>query len=142
MCVTEDELIARLEQGLGDMALGDIKRAWRPGDSEPGGAKMGGFLLGFRFIDAAARSHSGRTKEMQGVIGKYFKAFVAKYMPRYNAVAPYHDLRSGLVHSYSVGQTYSLCLPVRRSAGVSPRCVATMGQWGPTTCPHGNSALT
>lgn len=107
MSITKEELIARLSQGLGDMALGDIKRASRPGDREPGGAKMAGFLLGFCFIDAAAGFYSGRTKEMQGVIGKHFRAFVTHYMPQYNAAALYHDLRSGLVHSYAVGQTYS-----------------------------------
>jgi hypothetical protein len=47
MSGTTEELIARLNHGLGDMALGDIKRASRPGDQQPGGAKMAGFLLGF-----------------------------------------------------------------------------------------------
>jgi hypothetical protein len=107
MSGTTEELIARLNQGLGDMALGDIKRASRPGDQEPGGAKMAGFLLGFCFIDAAAGFYSGRTKEMRGVIGKHFRAFVTHYLPQYDAAALYHDLRSGLVHSYTVGDTYS-----------------------------------
>jgi hypothetical protein len=107
MTVAKEELMARLKQGLDDMALGDVKRASRPGESETGGAKMAGFLLGFCLIDAAAGFHSGRTKEMQAVIGKHFRTFVTTYMPRYDADALYHDLRSGLVHSYSVGQTYS-----------------------------------
>lgn len=107
MSVTKEELITRLNEGLGDMALGDIKRAARPGDKERGGAKMAGFLLGFCFIDAAAGFYSGRTKQMQRVIGKHFRAFVTRYMPQYDAAALYHDLRSGLVHSYAVGQTYS-----------------------------------
>ena len=106
--LTKDELLARMDQGLGDMALGDIKGACRPGDKEAG-ARMAGFLLGFCFIDAAAGFHAGRTKKMskrRGVVGKHFRGFVKAYMPRYDAAALYSDLRNGLVHSYSVGQAY------------------------------------
>jgi hypothetical protein len=44
---------------------------------------------------------------MRGVIGKHFRAFVTHYLRQYDAAALYHDLRSGLVHSYTVGDTYS-----------------------------------
>lgn len=44
---------------------------------------------------------------MKGVIGEHFIAFVKHYLPSYDAEALYRDLRSGLVHSYAVGQTYA-----------------------------------
>ena len=92
-----------MDVGLRDMALGDIKRACKPGDARDG-AKMAGFLLGFCFIDAAAGFHSGRK---QG-IGRDFKDFVSTYMPSdYEPEALYKDLRSGLVHSYTIGDTYA-----------------------------------
>jgi hypothetical protein len=109
MGVTKNELLANMEQGLRDMALGDIKRACKPGNANDG-AKMAGFLLGFCFIDAAAGFYAGRTRQsarQRGVIGNNFRAFVTAYMPRYDAGALYRDLRSGLVHSYSIGDTYA-----------------------------------
>jgi hypothetical protein len=33
--------------------------------------------------------------------------YVNDYLPHYDAEALYHDLRSGLVHSYSIGETYA-----------------------------------
>lgn len=103
--LTKEELLAKMDKGLGGMALGEIRAACRPSDKE-GGAKMAGFLLGFCFIDAVAGFHAGRTEEMKGVIGKHFIGFVRAYLPHYDAEALYRDLRSGLVHSYSIGQTY------------------------------------
>jgi hypothetical protein len=87
------------------MALADIKRASRPGETE--GAKLAGFLLGFCFLDALAGFHAGRTRKMKGKIGTHFRDFVRTYMPSYDPSALYHDLRSGLVHSYAIGQTYA-----------------------------------
>lgn len=94
-----------MDQSLREMALGDIKRASRPGETE--GAKLAGFLLGFCFIDAVAGFHAGRTRDMRGKIGTHFRGFVSAYMPGYDAGALYVDLRSGLVHSYAIGQTYA-----------------------------------
>jgi hypothetical protein len=105
--LTREELLARMDLGLREMALGDIKRASRPGEKRDGGAKMAGFLLGFCFIDAAAGFHAGRTREMRNVIGKHFRAFVRAYLPRYEPDALYNDLRNGLVHSYAIGETYA-----------------------------------
>ena len=55
----KSDVLAAMDVGLRDMALGDIRRASRPGQDS--GAKMAGFLLGFCFIDAAAGFHVGRT---------------------------------------------------------------------------------
>lgn len=104
--LTVEDLLAKMDFSLRDMALEDVKRACKPGNPKDG-AKMGGFLLGFCFIDAAAGFRAGRTKEMRGVIGPHFREFVGAYMPRYDAAALYDDLRNGLVHSYTVGETYS-----------------------------------
>ena len=122
MSVTKEELIARLNEGLGEMALGDIKRASRPGDKE-GGAKMAGFLLGFCFIDAAAGFHSGRTREMRGVIGEHFRAFVTCYMPRY-ARQPFMTTYGAVSTAYSVGQT-AVGSDHRRRSGHQPPIAPT-----------------
>jgi hypothetical protein len=100
-----DSLIAKMDASLRDMALGDVKRASKPGEDGTGGAKIAGFLLGFCFIDAVAGFHAGRTNFED--IGKNFKRFVKVYMPNYDPDALYKDLRNGLVHSYAIGQTYA-----------------------------------
>jgi hypothetical protein len=99
-----------MDLGLREMALGDIKRASRPGEKRDGGAKMAGFLLGFCFIDAMAGFHGGRTREtatQRGIIGKHFRKFVQVYLTDYAPAPLYQDLRSGLVHSYAIGDTYA-----------------------------------
>lgn len=108
--LTRDLLLAQMDLGLREMALGDIKRASRPGEERDGGAKMAGFLLGFCFIDAMAGFYSGRTKEtarQRGAIGKHFRRFVEAYLTDYDPTALYQDLRGGLVHSYAIGDTYA-----------------------------------
>jgi hypothetical protein len=107
--ITRDALLSKMDVGLRDMALGDIKLASRPGDHGDGGAKMAGFLLGFCFIDAMAGFYGGRTRQnskRRGIIGKHFREFVRVYLTGYDPDALYHDLRSGLVHSYAIGDTY------------------------------------
>jgi hypothetical protein len=37
--------IAKMDASLRDMALGDVKRASKPGEDGTGGAKVAGFLL-------------------------------------------------------------------------------------------------
>jgi hypothetical protein len=106
MSLTEEELLARMDRGLLDMALADIKWACKPGEQE--GAKMAGFLLGFCFIDATSGFHAGRTKQnMKGNNRKHFTAFVMKHMPGYQSGLLYDDLRNGLVHGYTIGDTYA-----------------------------------
>lgn len=113
-----DRVLAAIDLGLHDMALGDIKRACHPGEEH--GAKMAGFLLGFCFIDAAAGFHSGRTRAQRGVIGQHFMAFVRAYMPSYDPQALYSDLRSGLVHSYAIGPTYAFTDSERAGKHMAP----------------------
>lgn len=92
-----------MDKSLFDMALKDIKEASKP--DQPTGAEMAGFLLGFCFIDAVAGFHAGRTGN-EG-IGEHFREFVRGYMKAYDPHALYNDLRSGLVHSYAIGQKYA-----------------------------------
>ncbi|MSU76029.1 hypothetical protein EXS54_00960 [Patescibacteria group bacterium] len=70
---------------------------------------MGAFILGYCFIDAMASLYSGETNNNNP--GTRFKRFVKEYFTqridtRYNAEHVYHDLRSGLVHSYAIGKHY------------------------------------
>lgn len=58
MGITKEELLARMDNGLGEMALGDIKGACRPGDAT-GGAKMAGFCWGSAFWMHARASTQG-----------------------------------------------------------------------------------
>jgi hypothetical protein len=103
--MTARQLVREMDRAFLGMALGDIKRAARPG--KPTGAKMAGFLLGFCFIDAVAGFHAGRTRQTQGTLGKDFRGFIEKYMTAYSPHALWIDLRGGLVHSYAVGNTYA-----------------------------------
>lgn len=96
------QLVKTLDESLYYWAFNDIQKAAMQGD-----AKMAGFILGACFIDALSGFYSGLIrKDMKSGSAKRFKNFVKKYLPKYDPELLYGDLRCGLVHSYSAGETY------------------------------------
>lgn len=100
--ITKDELIRILDKYLFGWCYKDIERASIYGD-----AKMAGFILGCCFIDTMAGFYAGIDKEeSKRNSRKRFEDFVEKYLPKYDREKLWEDLRCGLVHSYTVGQTH------------------------------------
>lgn len=90
-----DQEVAWIRSTLANMALGDIKRA------ADGKAKMGAFILASCFIDCLAGFKYGRKTR-----GRDYQSFVKAYLPGYDAVKLYEDLRCKLVHNYTAGADY------------------------------------
>jgi len=91
----KNEVIKKMKHSLLDMAFNDILRA------SGGGSKMGAFILASCFIDYLTGFYCGEKAN-----GKHYKSFVRDFLPKYDPDKLYHDLRCGLVHNYSVGQSY------------------------------------
>ncbi|MEK7075682.1 MAG: hypothetical protein AAB948_02735, partial [Patescibacteria group bacterium] len=96
------QLVKTLDESLYYWAFKDIEKAAINSD-----AKMAGFMLGACFIDALSGFYSGLVrKDIKSGSAKRFKNFVKRYLPKYDSELLYGDLRCGLVHSYSAGETY------------------------------------
>lgn len=71
------------------------------------GSKLIGFILGSMMIDYLAGFYSGVTlTSMNTNSGDRYKAFVKKYLSSYNPDDLWKQVRSRLVHNYSVGGDY------------------------------------
>lgn len=83
----------------------EVKKIAKPG--EENGCKLIGFILGSLFIDYLAGFYGGTTiDKINKDTGKKYKDFVVKYLSQYKADDLWRDIRSRLVHNYSVGGTY------------------------------------
>lgn len=78
------------------MAFQDIKRV------SDGKSKMGAFILASCFIEHLAGFRYGKA-----TTNTDYKAFVGAYLPGYNAVTWYKDLRCRLVHNCTEGGSYA-----------------------------------
>ena len=93
--MTNEEKTKTIVESLTNNALGDIKKA------SLGGSKLGAFILSSCLIEAMAGFISG-----QDTAGDDYKYFVTHYMPTYDGIKLYKDLRCKLVHSYTEGGSY------------------------------------
>ena len=93
--------LAKIRQGLRDMAFEDIKRAAN------GRAKIGAFILGACFIDYIAGYWFGADSEVKSTSShKIFVAFTREFLKAYDPEKLYVAMRCKLVHNYSEGGAY------------------------------------
>lgn len=84
-----------------------VKEIARPGLKKKG-HKLIGIILTSMFIDYLAGFYNGVTvKNLYKNSGKRYKDFIRKYLPNYNYDEMWRDIRSRLVHNYSVGKNYA-----------------------------------
>lgn len=96
-----DEFIKAHFARIVDWSIGDIKRCCRmkdDGTCDDGGALVGAFILWTCAIDYFGGILTGYTS--QGATKARYKAFIEKYMPRYE-YEKIIDLRWSLAHYYS-----------------------------------------
>ena len=118
---TTPKELEHLRTGLGEWALGDVRKA------AAGGAKVGSFILAGALIEAlAGLAHSRSTENSKAA----WDEFVPVFLPRYDGHAEdlYRGYRGALSHSYSVDDVLFRRRDRRRTPALDDRGGRT-GSW-------------
>ncbi|GEM_PF-1215694 len=91
----EDAILNQIEKSFKTYALGDIR------DAIDRKKSIAAFILASCFIDQMT---AYRYNPKQGEGGKRYGEFVSNYLPKYDHLKMYEDLRCKLVHNYSIGK--------------------------------------
>ncbi len=103
--------IDRVEAKYKTWVLGSIKRTYEATkDEQEGSTPLAAFILVSCAIDFLAGFMCGITSfsPQPGESSTNYKAFVTKYLPQYDPVDVYNNIRCRLAHNYSIGGEVAL----------------------------------